>query len=62
MQEMENPSLGQIKAFLEGSQEVRFHAEGRAVIYAWVDQTLRRQGYTKLGRETKGLVRRYVTK
>ena len=62
MQEMENPSLGQIKAFLEGSQEVRFHAEGRADIYAWVDRTLRRQGYSKLGRETKGLVRRYITK
>lgn len=62
MQEIENPSLEQLQAFLEGSQEVHFHAEGRADIYAWVDRTLRQQQYSQLGRATKGLVRRYVTK
>ncbi len=62
MQEIENPSLEQIQAFLESSQEVHFHAEGRADIYAWVDRTLRQQQYSQLGRATKGLVRRYVTK
>ncbi len=35
---------------------------GPADIYAWVDRTLRRQRYSQLGRETRGLVRRYVTK
>src|SRR5688572_29359540 len=29
MQEIENPSLEQMRAFLETSQEVQFHAEGR---------------------------------
>lgn len=62
MQEIENPTLEQIRAFLETSQEVHFHAEGRADIYAWVDRTLRQQEYAKLSRETKGLVRRYLTK
>jgi len=62
MQEIENPSLEQIQAFLETSQEVHFRAEGRADIYAWVDRTLRRQDYGKLSRERKGLVRRYLTK
>jgi hypothetical protein len=62
MQEIENPSLEQIRAFLETSQEVHFRAEGRADIYAWVDRTLRQQDYAKVSRETKGLVRRYVTK
>lgn len=33
MQENENPSLQQIRAFLESSQEVHFQAEGRADIY-----------------------------
>jgi transposase len=62
MQEMENPSLEQIQAFLEASQDVCFHAEGRADIYAWVDRTLRQQSYPKQSRAHKGLLRRYVMK
>ena len=62
MQEIENPSLEQIRAFLEASQEVHFHAEGRADIYVWVDRTLRQQDYAKVSRATKGLVRLYVIK
>ncbi len=62
MHEMENPSLEQIRAFLEASQEVRFHAEGRQDIYAWVDRTLRQQNYSQQGRANKGLLRRYVMK
>lgn len=62
MQKIENPSLEQMRAFLDDSQEWDFHAEGRADIYAWVDRTLRQQRYPKQSRETKGLVRRYVGK
>jgi hypothetical protein len=62
MQEMENPSLEQMQAFLEASQEVCFHAEGRGDIYAWVDRTLRQQGYRKQSRAHKGLLRRYGMK
>ena len=62
MQEIENPSLVQMQAFLESSQEVHFHAEGRTDIYAWVDRTLRQQNYPKLSRAHKGLVRGYVKK
>lgn len=62
MQEIENPSREQMQAFLASSQEVRFHAEGRAEIYGWLDRTLRQQRYSKLSRETKGLVRRYAIK
>jgi hypothetical protein len=61
-QEIENPSPEQIRAILETSQEVQFHAEGRADIYAWVDRTLRQQDYAKVSRATEGLVRRYLTK
>jgi len=35
----------QIRAFLEGSQEIRFQGEGRAEVYAWVTRLLREQGY-----------------
>ena len=62
MQEIENPSLEQIQAFLEASQEVQFHAERRQDIYAWVERTLRQQDYPKLSRSDKGLVHRYVRK
>lgn len=62
MQENENPSLAQLQAFLESSQEVHFQAEGRAGIYAWVERTLKQQNYRKLSRADKGLVRGYVKK
>lgn len=62
MYENENPSLAQIQAFLESSQEVHFQAEGRGDIYAWVGHTLKQQNYLALRRAAKGLVRRYVKK
>lgn len=62
MQEMENPSLEQIRAFLDGNQEVRFQGEGRGEIYAWVDRTLRQQDYPRRNRIEKGLLRRYLSK
>ena len=45
MQEMENRSLEQIRAFLAGNQEVRFQEEGREEIYGWVGRLLRQQDY-----------------
>jgi transposase InsO family protein len=62
MQEMENPSLEQIRAFLDGNQEVRFQGEGRDEIYRWVDRTLRQQDYPRRNRTDKGVLRRYFSK
>ncbi len=62
MQEMENPSLEQVRAFLEGNEEVCFQGEGREEIYAWVDRILRQQDYSRQSRADKGLLRRYVGK
>ena len=61
-QEMENPSLEQIRAFLAGSQEVRFQGEGREEIYGWVSRLLRQQDYGQLKRADKGVLRRYIEK
>jgi transposase InsO family protein len=58
----EELSLEQMQAFLEGSEEVRFEAEGQAGLYEWVSRTLRGQGYDRLPRKGKGLVKRYVAK
>lgn len=55
-------SLEQIRAFLEASDEVHFEGRHREEVYGWVNRLLGQQGYHKLGRAGKGLVRRYVEK
>ena len=55
-------SLEQIRAFLEGSPEVRFKGKQRQEVYAWITQTLRAQQYRKQGKKMRGLLRRYVEK
>ena len=62
MQVSERLGLEEIQAFLEGSGEVGFKGQKREEIYAWVDQTLKRQRYGELKRSQRGLVRRYVEK
>jgi hypothetical protein len=62
VQDGERISLDQIRAFLEGSQELRFESSGRSERCAWVERTLVQQEYGGLGRAQKGLVRRYIGK
>jgi predicted DNA-binding transcriptional regulator AlpA len=62
VQDGERLSLEQIRAFLEGSGELRFEAVDRPERYQWVGRTLVDQEYARLGREGKGLVRRYLAK
>jgi hypothetical protein len=62
MENRETLSLEQIRAFLQGSGEVRFQAQDRREVYEWINQTLRPHNYGQLKREGKGLVRLYVSK
>ncbi len=62
MQAREGLSLEQIRAFLEGSDEVGFKGQDRKQVYGWVNQTLREQRYQELKRCSRGLVRRYLEK
>ena len=62
MDERKKLSLEQIRAFLEGSEEVHFQANDRREVYEWVNQTLREHGYGGLKRAEKGLVRRFLAK
>src|ERR1700686_4771815 len=55
-------SLEQIRVFLEGSDGVAFEAKNRAELYQWVHLLLREQGYDRLGRASKGLMRKHVAK
>ena len=60
MQQAEALSLEQIRAFLEGSEQVAFEASSRAAKYALMEALLRRHHYAELGRPDKGLVRRFL--
>lgn len=62
MQNGERLSLEHIRAFLEATEEVRFHAGNRGERYEWISRTLCDQEYCKQGREVRGLLRRYVLK
>ena len=61
MDDTEATSLEQIRAFLAGSEEVRFAGQRREEIYGWVERTLVRFQYTSLDKPGKGLVRRYLS-
>jgi hypothetical protein len=62
VQTAQKVSLEQIRAFLEASDKVQFQAEDRQQVYAWVERTLREQGWGALGRPSRGLLRRYLAK
>ena len=62
MEDSEKLSLEQIRAFLEGAEEVSFQAQNRQDLYSWVNRTLRQQNYSELKRAGKGLVRQYLAK
>jgi transposase InsO family protein len=55
-------SLEQIRAFLEGSPEVRFEGKQRQEMYMWITETLRAHHYRTQGKKMRGLLRRYVEK
>ena len=58
MQGGDKLSLEQIRAFLEGSEEVRFEGHGRQEVYAWITRLLREHSYRKQGKVVRGLLRR----
>ena len=60
MDDSEASSLEQVRAFLEGAGEVRFAGQSRGEVYGWTERTLVRFQYKSLGRQEKGLVRRYI--
>ncbi len=62
MEDGEQLSLEQIRAFLGGSEEVGFRAASQRELYSWTERTLCAQQYAGLGRSGKGLVRQYISK
>ena len=58
----EKLSLEDIRAFLQTNKEQSFGELDQARSYAWINQTLREQGYEGLKRGDKGVVKVYLSK
>ena len=58
----ENLSLEAIGRFVSASEEVRFESADRQQLYGWVERVLVGQGYDRQGKESRGLLRRYIEK
>ncbi len=55
-------TLDQMKALVESSRTVRFSLEGREALYSLLVRVLRKQRYSKLSREQRGIVRGFLAK
>ena len=62
MHEAEQLNLGQIQAFLKGSEGIRFEGKTKEQIYCWIEKLLVHQQYHQQGRAVRGLLRQYVEK
>ncbi len=62
MQDPEEMTLDQMKALVESSRTVRFSIEGREALYSLLVRVLRKQRYSKLSREQRGIVRGFLAK
>jgi transposase InsO family protein len=62
MRDGERLSLEQIRAFLEGSEEVEFAARNQGEVYQWTERILLDQEYHRLPKIGKGIVRQYIGK
>ena len=62
MDDSESASLEQIRAFLAGSGEMAFAAQGRQEVYEWVERTLVEHEYGSLDKPGKGLLRQYLVR
>lgn len=55
-------TLDEVRAFLSGSSQFHFTLTAREDAYAWIETTLRRLGYLRLGKADRGVVKAYVEK
>jgi transposase InsO family protein len=62
VQEAEKLDLEQIRVFIQASEGIRFAGQNRQQVYAWIEQVLREQEYSRLGRAGRGLLRRFLEK
>jgi hypothetical protein len=62
MENWERLSLAEMEAFVENNRKVRFSAKTQEVVHGMMEGVLKAQGYRRLSKGQKGIVRRYLTK
>ncbi len=62
MHEAEQLNLDQIRAFLKGSEGIRFAGKSKEQIYSWIEKLLIHHSYRQQTRLVRGLLRQYVKK
>jgi transposase InsO family protein len=55
-------SSGEIRRFLEASGGIDFTGIDRAGVYQWVEETLQRYHYSRLSKESRGVLREFLVK
>ena len=60
MQQGKSLTLEAMRRFLEGSEDLEFHAEGAKQVYPWVGELLQARSYDRLGKADRGLVKRFL--
>jgi transposase InsO family protein len=58
----ESLSPAQMAQFLAASEQIEFRGQSRGDVYGWVQQILVQQGYFRLGKKQRGVVRAYLSK
>ncbi|MGA2772206.1 MAG: hypothetical protein ABSG26_15440 [Bryobacteraceae bacterium] len=62
MENWERLSLAEMQAFVENNRKVRFSAKTPEVAHGMMEGVLKEQGYRRLSKGQKGIVRRYLAK
>jgi transposase InsO family protein len=62
MENWEQLTLAEMEAFVENNRRMRYTAKTQAVAYGIIEGVLKAQGYRRLSKGQKGIVRRYLAK
>lgn len=60
MQELEAMTLEEMREFVRSNRKLRFEAEDREGLYGLVERVLKNQRYSKLRKNERGVVRRFL--
>ena len=60
MNDRDIQTVDQVRAFLEGTEQVKFKVQGKAARYAWTEHTLRRFHYRELARAERGVILHFI--
>lgn len=55
-------SIEEVNEFLKSSSKLEFKREKKEEAYIWMEKTLLKFRYTKLGKKDKGIIKRYMEK